>query len=176
MAQYGAAWLSMVRRGSVMARRGSVWRGVAQLWCGMALLVECRLVVRQARVRFLAQHHRKVFPTELTADEEMEAGWPEFDSRLGTTERFSPLSLQAMRIHTYMDTWKLSLHGPVRTAQRLSGDCCGPHSCFILLRHHPFQVRSTIFSRKVLYPFLKHFTFTACLRSAGVPFHPSTTL
>ncbi len=62
---YGAAWLNMVRRGSVMVRRGSVW-------CGVAQLVARRLAVRQARVRFSARHHREVFPTELTSDEEME--------------------------------------------------------------------------------------------------------
>ncbi len=47
---YGAAWLSMVRRGSV--------------WCGVAQLVARRLAGRQARVRFPARHHREVFPTE----------------------------------------------------------------------------------------------------------------
>ncbi len=30
VAHYGAAWLIMVRRGSVMVRRGSEWCGVAQ--------------------------------------------------------------------------------------------------------------------------------------------------
>ncbi len=43
------------------------------LWCGVAQLVAHRLAVRQARVRFSARHHREVFPTELTSDEEMEA-------------------------------------------------------------------------------------------------------
>ncbi len=66
-AQYGAAWLSMVRRGSVMVRRGS-------LWCGVAQLVARRLAGRQARVRFSARHHREGFPTELLSDEEMERG------------------------------------------------------------------------------------------------------
>ncbi len=61
----GAAWLSMVRR-------CSEWCGVAQLWCGVAQLVARRLAVRQARVRFSARHHREVFPTELTRDEDME--------------------------------------------------------------------------------------------------------
>ncbi len=87
----------MVRRGSVMVRRGSVWYGVAQLWCGVAQLwcgvaqngaawlskvrrgsvmvrrgsvVASRLAVRQARVRISPRHHREVFPTELTSDEE----------------------------------------------------------------------------------------------------------
>jgi hypothetical protein len=46
--------------------------GVAQLWCGMAQLVARRLAVRQARVRFSARHHREVFPTDLSSDEEME--------------------------------------------------------------------------------------------------------
>jgi hypothetical protein len=50
---YGVAWLSMVRL------RGSVWR---------------RLAVRQARVRFSARHHREVFPTELTNNEQMKRG------------------------------------------------------------------------------------------------------
>ncbi len=38
----------------------------------MVPLVARRLAVRQARVRFSARHHREVFPTELTSDEEME--------------------------------------------------------------------------------------------------------
>jgi hypothetical protein len=55
VAHYGAAWLSMVRRCSDMVRRGSVMvrRG--------SVLVR-RLAVRQARVRFWARHHREVFP------------------------------------------------------------------------------------------------------------------
>jgi len=48
--------------------------GVAQLRCGVAQLVARRLAVRQARVQFLACHHREVFPTELTSDEDMERG------------------------------------------------------------------------------------------------------
>ncbi len=48
------------------------WCGVTQLWCGVAQLIARRLAVRQARVRFSARHHREVFPTELTSDEEME--------------------------------------------------------------------------------------------------------
>jgi hypothetical protein len=60
----------MVRRGSAMVRRGSVW-------CGVAQLVARRLAVRQARVRFSARHHREVFPTEHTSDEEMERGLSE---------------------------------------------------------------------------------------------------
>ncbi len=88
---YGAAWLRMVRRGSVMVRRGSVWCGVAQygaawlsmvqrgsVWCGVAQLAERRLAVRQARVRFSARHHREVFPTEHTSDEDMEKGFSEW--------------------------------------------------------------------------------------------------
>jgi hypothetical protein len=35
-------------------------------WCGLAQLVERRLAVRQARVRFQAQHHWEGLPTELT--------------------------------------------------------------------------------------------------------------
>ncbi len=38
----------------------------------MAQLVARPLAVRQARVRFPARHHREVFPTEHTSDEEME--------------------------------------------------------------------------------------------------------
>jgi len=64
VAQYGAAWLSMVRRGSV--------------WCGVAQLVARRLAVRHARVRFSTRHHREVFPTEHTCDEEMERGFSEW--------------------------------------------------------------------------------------------------
>ncbi len=37
-----------------------------------AHLITRRLAVRQARVRFSARHHREVFPTEHTSDEEME--------------------------------------------------------------------------------------------------------
>jgi hypothetical protein len=40
-------------------------------WCGVAQLIAHRLVVSQARVRFSARHHREIFPTELTSDEEM---------------------------------------------------------------------------------------------------------
>ncbi len=40
----------------------------------MAQLVARRLAVRHARVRFSAWHHREVFPTELTSNEEMERG------------------------------------------------------------------------------------------------------
>ncbi len=47
----GAAWLIMVRRGSF---------GNASACC------------KGGRVRFSARHHRKVFPTEHTSDEEME--------------------------------------------------------------------------------------------------------
>jgi hypothetical protein len=38
----------------------------------VAKLVARRLAVRQARVRFSARHHREVFPTELTSDDDME--------------------------------------------------------------------------------------------------------
>jgi hypothetical protein len=72
----GVAKLVMVWRGSVgMMRRGSVGYGAAWLswlWCGVALLAARRLAVRQARVRFSGRHHRAVFPTEHTSDEEME--------------------------------------------------------------------------------------------------------
>ncbi len=61
-----------------MVRRGSVWCGVAQFWCGVAQLVARRLAGRLSRVRFSARHHRKVFPTELTCDEEMERGLGEW--------------------------------------------------------------------------------------------------
>ncbi len=68
----GAAWLSMVRRGSVY---GATWLSMVRrrsVWCGVAQLVARRLAVRQARVRFSARHHRDVFPTELSSDEEIE--------------------------------------------------------------------------------------------------------
>ncbi len=51
----------------LMVRRGS-------LWCAVAQLVARRLAVRRARVRFSTRHHREVFPTEQTSDEEMERG------------------------------------------------------------------------------------------------------
>ncbi len=44
---------------------------------GVAQLATRRLAVRQARVRFSARHHREVFPTEHTSDEEMERGFSE---------------------------------------------------------------------------------------------------
>ncbi len=47
-------------------------------YCGVAQLVARRLAVRQARVRFSARHHREVFPTEQTSDEEMERGLSEW--------------------------------------------------------------------------------------------------
>jgi hypothetical protein len=50
----------------------ALWCGGAQLWCGVAQLVARQLAVRQVRVRFSAWHHKDVFPTELTSDEEME--------------------------------------------------------------------------------------------------------
>jgi hypothetical protein len=46
--------------------------GVARTGCGVGQLVVCRFAVRQARVRFSARHPRKLFPNELTSDEEME--------------------------------------------------------------------------------------------------------
>jgi hypothetical protein len=55
-----------------MVRRGSAWCGVAQL------VGRHQLAVRQARVRFLAWHHREVFPTELTSDDDMERGLGEW--------------------------------------------------------------------------------------------------
>jgi hypothetical protein len=70
---HGAAWLSLVRR-------GSVWCGVAQFGTAWLSIVQrgsvssAQHAVRQARVRFLARHHREVFPTELTSDEELERG------------------------------------------------------------------------------------------------------
>ncbi len=62
---YGAAWLTW-------CGVAQLWCGVAQSWCGVAQLVARRPAVRQARVRFSARHHREVFPTELSSDEEME--------------------------------------------------------------------------------------------------------
>jgi hypothetical protein len=48
------------------------------LWCGVAQLVACWLAVRQTRVRFSSRHHREVFPSEHTCDEEMERGLSEW--------------------------------------------------------------------------------------------------
>ncbi len=48
------------------------------LRCGVAQLAARRLAVRQARVRFPARHHREVFPTEHTSDEDMERGFSEW--------------------------------------------------------------------------------------------------
>ncbi len=55
----------------IMVRRSSIWYGVAQLAARW-------LAVRQARVRFSARHHREVFPTEHTSDEDMERGFSEW--------------------------------------------------------------------------------------------------
>jgi hypothetical protein len=41
---------------------------------GVAQVVARRFAVWQARVGFSARHHREVFATELTSDEEMERG------------------------------------------------------------------------------------------------------
>jgi hypothetical protein len=38
----------------------------------VAQLVERRLAVRQARVRFSARHHREDLPTELSSDKEID--------------------------------------------------------------------------------------------------------
>ena len=91
MAQYGAAWLSngaaWLSNGAAWLSDGAAWlsNGAAWLrmvrrgsvWCGVAQLAARRLAVRQARVRFPARHHREVFPTEHTSDEEMERGFSE---------------------------------------------------------------------------------------------------
>jgi hypothetical protein len=42
--------------------------------CGVDQFVARRLAARQAQVRFSARHHREVFATELTSDEEIERG------------------------------------------------------------------------------------------------------
>ncbi len=68
----------MVRRGSVMVRGCSVMVRRGSVWCAVAQLVARWLAVRQARVRFSARHHREVFPTELTSDDEMERGLSEY--------------------------------------------------------------------------------------------------
>jgi hypothetical protein len=47
-------------------------------WCGVAQFGARRLAVRQARVRFSARHHREVYHSELTSDEEMERGLGEW--------------------------------------------------------------------------------------------------
>jgi hypothetical protein len=51
------------------------WCGVAQYGAPLACLLAAaclrRLAVRQAQLRFSARHHREVFPTERTKDEEM---------------------------------------------------------------------------------------------------------
>ncbi len=57
---------------------GSISRSLILLWCGLAQLVARRLAVRQARVRFSAPHHREVFPTGQTSDEEMDKGLSEW--------------------------------------------------------------------------------------------------
>ncbi len=46
--------------------------------CGVVQMAPRRLAVRQARVRFSARHHREVFPTEHTSDEELERGFKEW--------------------------------------------------------------------------------------------------
>ncbi len=77
--RYGAAWLNY---GAAWLRYGAAWLrlwcGVAQIWCGVTQMAARRLAVRQALVRFSARHHREVFPTEHTSDEEMERGLSEW--------------------------------------------------------------------------------------------------
>ena len=61
---------------------------------------------------------------------------------------------------TYLDTWRLSLHGPGRAAQWLSGDRCGPHSFYsllILLLIRCFPGHCVTKSSVAI--FLKHLTF-----------------
>ncbi len=76
---------------------------------------------------------------------------------------------------TYVDTWRLSLYGPGRAAQRLSCDRCGTHSFSCLL----------IFLHLRCFPSLCHgefcsqfwnTTFFACFRLAGIFFPLSITL
>ncbi len=71
VAQHGAAWLNGAAWRN-MVLRGSIMERRCSIWCGVAQLIARWLAVRQGRVRF--------------------------SFRLGTTGRFFPLSLQAMRI------------------------------------------------------------------------------
>jgi hypothetical protein len=70
--------LNMNRQQTEEGDKCEVRCGVAQSWCGVTQLAARRLAVRQARVRFSARHHREVFPTEHTSDEEMERGFSEW--------------------------------------------------------------------------------------------------
>ncbi len=51
----------------VQYSNGAYGAALLSLWCGVAQLVERRLAVRQARVRFLARHHREAFPLSFKA-------------------------------------------------------------------------------------------------------------
>jgi hypothetical protein len=64
VAQHGAAWLSMVQRGSVMVRRGSV--GSASACC------------KAGPSSILGSAPQGGSPTEQTSDEEMEIGLSEW--------------------------------------------------------------------------------------------------
>ncbi len=65
VAQYGAAWLSMVQRGSVMVRRGSVGSASACCKAGPSSILG-------------SAPQGRFFPTEQTSDEEMERGLSEW--------------------------------------------------------------------------------------------------
>jgi hypothetical protein len=95
VAQYGAAWLSMVRRGSAwcgVAQHGAAWLSMVRrgsVWCGMARNGAAFLsMVRRGSVGSASACCKAgpssilgstpVFPTEHTSDEEMERGLSEW--------------------------------------------------------------------------------------------------
>ncbi len=61
----------MVRRGSVMVRRESVMVRSGSVMVGRGSVDSASACYKAGRVRFSARHHRVVFPTELTSNEEM---------------------------------------------------------------------------------------------------------
>jgi hypothetical protein len=97
VAQYGAAWLSMVRRGSVWCGVAQLWCGVAQHgaawlsmvrrgseWCGVAQMVRRGSVgsasacCKAGPSSILGSAPQGGSPTEQTSDEEMERGLSEW--------------------------------------------------------------------------------------------------
>ncbi len=63
----------------------------------------------------------------------------------------------------YLNIWRLSLHCSGSSAQRLSGDRCGPHSfsSLLILLLLPIRYFPEFVSRRVLWPFLENLIFFA---------------
>jgi hypothetical protein len=64
----------MVRRGSVMVRRGSVMVQRGSVMVRRGSVGSASACCKAGPSSIPARHHREVFPTEQTSDEEMERG------------------------------------------------------------------------------------------------------